>query len=131
MLNLNFKRSPIKWTAMTFAVSLAIIFSKSSFCEEKNSLNFIDDIPLMESMKIEPELSFSFDSPSGRVTVLTVTSSDNKELIMEFYRQVMPSLGWEAMDEQYKREEEKFQIISSTKKGSIIWRLSISPLHEQ
>ena len=95
MLNLNFKRSPIKWTALTFAVSLAIIFSKSSFCEEKNSLNFIDDIPLMESMKIEPELSkdvlkvFDLSNSVNSKKSFGGTSFDNiKKMIMKYKREI-------------------------------------------
>ena len=121
----------IKQAAITIAVSLVIIFSKSSFSEENNSLKFIDDIPVMDSMNIEPEFSFSFDSPYGRVIILIATSSDNKEQIKHFYSQVMPQLGWKAINEIYQRGDEKFQVISSNKLESVIWRLSISPLDMQ
>ena len=121
----------IKQAAITIAVSLVIIFSKSSFSEENISLKFIDDIPVMDSMNIEPEFSFSFDSPSGRVIILIATSSDNKEQITQFYSQVMPQLGWEVINEIYQRGNEKFQVISSNKLEGVIWRLSISPLDMQ
>lgn len=129
MLDLsNLMTFTIKRAAVTFVVSLVIIFSKISLGAEKNSLTFIDDIPVMDSMNIEPELSFSFDSPSGRVIILIATSSDDKELITQFYSQVMPQLGWEVVDNQYRRRDEKFQIISSDEQNNVIWRLSISPL---
>jgi hypothetical protein len=82
----------------------------------------------MESMKIEPELSFSFDSPSGRIIILIATSSDRAELIEKFYSQVMPQLGWKISGKQYHRGEEKFQFISSDNPNGLIWRLSITPL---
>ncbi len=119
-----------KLAIITFAILLAIVFSKSSFCEEKSNIKFIDDIPVMDTMNIEPEFSFSFDSPSGRIVILIATSSDYKEQIMQFYRQVMPQLGWKVRDKQYERGDEKFQIVSSNNQESVIWRLSITPLNK-
>ena len=119
-----------KLAIITFAILLAIVFSKSPFCEEKSNIKFIDDIPVMDIMNIEPEFSFSFDSPSGRIVILIATSSDYKEQIMQFYRQVMPQLGWKVRDKQYERGDEKFQIVSSNNQESVIWRLSITPLHK-
>ncbi len=118
--------------AMITATLFTTIFvSKCVFCEENNSLNFIDDIPIIDTMNVEPELSFSFDSPSGRIMILIGTSNDNEDLIKQFYRQVMPTLGWELAGDKYQKGEEKFQIISSQKQDGLIWRLTISPLNVQ
>ena len=131
MLNSRDLTTPLnKLATITFAILLAIVFSKSSFCEEKSNIKFIDDIPVMDTMNIEPEFSFSFDSPSGRIVILIATSSDYKEQIMQFYRQVMPQLGWKVKEKQYERGDEKFQIVSSNNQDSVIWRLSITPLHK-
>ena len=117
---------------MIIAILFATIYvSKSVFCEEKKSIIFIDDIPLIDTMSVEPELSFSFDSPSGRIMILIGTSHDNEDLIKQFYRQVMPTLGWELVGDQYQKGEEKFQVISSQKQDSLIWRLTISPLNAE
>ena len=117
---------------MIIAILFATIYaSKSVFCEEKKSIIFIDDIPLIDTMSVEPELSFSFDSPSGRIMILIGTSNDDDDLIKQFYRQVMPTLGWELVGDQYQKGEEKFQIISSQKQDSSIWRLTISPLNAE
>ena len=110
------------------SMSLLIICSKSSLCDENFGLNFIDDIPVMDSMKIEPELSFGFASPSGRIVILIATSSDSRESIEKFYSEVMPQLGWKIYGKQYHRGEEKFQFISSNNLNGLIWRLSITPL---
>ena len=89
--------------AITIALSLLIVISKSSFGEEQSNIKYIDDIPVMDSMKVEPEFSFSFDSPSGRIVILIATSSSHKKEITQFYRQVMPQLGWKVKDNQYER----------------------------
>lgn len=116
--------------AITIALSLLIIISKNSIGEEKSNIKFIDDIPVMDSMKVEPEFSFSFDSPSGRIVILIATSSSHKKQVTQFYRQVMPKLGWKVKDKQYERGDEKFQLVPSNNQDSEIWRLSITPLHK-
>jgi len=90
-----------RYEGIIVAMSLLIICAKSSFCDENVRLNFIDDIPVMDSMKIEPELSFSFDSPSGRIIILIATSSDSRESIEKFYSEAMPQLGWKNFGKQY------------------------------
>ena len=117
-----------RYEAIIVAMLLLIICTKSSLCDENVRLNFIDDIPVMESMKIEPELSFGFDSPSGRIIIVIATSSDSRESIEKFYSEVMPQLGWKIYGKQYHRGEEKFQFISSNNLNGLIWRLSITPL---
>ncbi len=117
-----------RYEPIIVALSLLIICAKSSFCNENVGLNFIDDIPVMDSMKIEPELSFGFDSPSGRIIMLIATSSDSRESIEKFYSEVMPQLGWKISGKQYQRGQEKFQFISSNNLNGLIWRLSITPL---
>ena len=117
-----------RYEVIIVAMSLFIICAKSSLCDENVRLNFIDDIPVMDSMKIEPELSFGFDSPSGRIIIVIATSSDSRESIEKFYSEVMPQLGWKIYGKQYHRGEEKFQFISSNNLNGLIWRLSITPL---
>ena len=117
-----------RYETIIFAMSLLIICAKSSLCNENIGLNFIDDIPVMDSMKIEPELSFGFDSPSGRIIILIATSNDSRESIEKFYSELMPKLGWEISGKQYHRGEEKFEFISSNNLKGLIWRLSITPL---
>ena len=73
-----------RYEAIIVAMSLLIICTKSSLCDENVRLNFIDDIPVMDSMKIEPELSFGFDSPSGRIIILIATSSDSRRQSRNF-----------------------------------------------
>ena len=51
-----------RYEAIIVAMSLLFICTKSSLCDENVRLNFIDDIPVMNSMKIEPKLSFGFDA---------------------------------------------------------------------
>ena len=119
---------PIRISAFLVILLISSILPKLVFAQQPDTISFIDDIPVMETMNVEPEFSFSFDSPSGRIIILIATSDDKKESVAQFYDEVMPQLGWMINDSEYVRGSEKFQILSSNNQNGIIWRLSITPI---
>ncbi len=119
---------PIRISALLVILLISNILPKLVFAQQQDTISFIDDIPLMETMNVEPEFSFSFDSPSGRIIILIATSDDKKESVAQFYDEVMPQFGWMIKDSEYVRGPEKFQLLSSNNQNGIIWRLSITPI---
>jgi len=119
---------PIRISALLVILLISNILPKLVFAQQQDTTSFIDDIPLMETMNVEPEFSFSFDSPSGRIIILIATSDDKKESVAQFYDEVMPQFGWMIKDSEYVRGPEKFQLLSSNNENGIIWRLSITPI---
>jgi hypothetical protein len=135
MAILNLKTAlPVRISAFLVILLISNILPKLVFAQQPDTISipdtisFIDDIPVMETMNVEPEFSFSFDSPSGRIIILIVTSDDKKESVVQFYDEVMPELGWMIKDSEYVRGPEKFQLLSSNNENGIIWRLSITPI---
>ncbi len=129
MAILNLKTAlPVRISAFLVILLISNILPKLVFAQQPDTISFIDDIPLMETMNVEPEFSFSFDSPSGRIIILIATSDDKKESVAQFYDEVMPHLGWMIKDSEYIRGPEKFQLLSSNNENGIIWRLSITPI---
>jgi Mg2+/Co2+ transporter CorB len=129
MAILNLKTAlPVRISAFLVILLISNILPKLVFAQQPDTISFIDDIPLMETMNVEPEFSFSFDSPSGRIIILIATSDDKKESVAQFYDEVMPQLGWMIKDSEYVRGPEKFQLLSSNNENGIIWRLSIKPI---
>ncbi len=122
---------PVQIMAFLLALLISGICAKSSYSKMSDSVIFIDDIPVMESMNVEPEFSFSFDSPSGRIIILIITSNEEKKSVFEFYKEVMPQLGWTISGSEYLKGKEKFQVVSSNNQEGIIWRLSITPVLPQ
>ena len=120
--------SAIRKSLPLFALLISFILPKMVYSQQSNTISFIDDIPVMETMNVEPEFSFSFDSPSGRIIILIATSDEKKESVAQFYDEVMPQLGWMIKDSEYVRGSEKFQLLSSNNQNRIIWRLSITPI---
>ena len=119
--------SAIRKILLLFALSISIILPKMVYSQQSNTISFIDDIPVMETMNVEPEFSFSFDSPSGRIIILIATSDEKEESVVHFYDEIMPQLGWMTTDSEYLRGSEKFELLSSNNQNGIIWRLSITP----
>ncbi len=129
MAILNLKTAlPVRISAFLVILLISNILPKLVFAQQPDTLSFIDDIPVMETMNVEPEFSFSFDSPSGRIIILIATSDDKKESVAQFYDEVMPQLGWMIKDSEYVRGPEKFQLLSSNNENGTIWRLSITPI---
>ena len=119
--------SAIRKSLPLFALLISFILPKVVYSQQSNTISFIDDIPVMETMNVEPEFSFSFDSPSGRIIILIATSDEKEESIVRFYDEIMPQLGWIMTDSVYLRGPEKFELLSSNNQNGIIWRLSITP----
>ena len=129
MAILNLKTAlPVRISAFLVILLISNILPKLVFAQQPDTISFIDDIPVMETMNVEPEFSFSFDSPSGRIIILIPTSDDKKESVAQFYDEVLPQLGWMIKDSEYVRGPEKFQLLSSNNENGIIWRLSITPI---
>ena len=132
MASLKFKTtSLLQIIAFLLALMINAVWPKAGYPEMSDTINFIDDIPVMETMIVEPEFSFSFDSPSGRIIILIATSNEEKGSIIEFYESVMPQLGWTMAGREYFRGSEKFQVMSSSNQRGKIWRLSITPILSQ
>ena len=129
MAFLNLKTSLlIRISALLVFLLFSSILQKLVYAQQSDTISFIDDIPVMETMNVEPEFSFSFDSPSGRVIILIATSNEKKESVKEFYDEIMPQLGWMMAGSEYLRGTEKFQVLYSSNQNGIIWRLSITPI---
>ena len=119
--------SAIRKSLLLFALLISFILPKMVYSQQSNTISFIDDIPVMETMYVEPEFSFSFDSPSGRIIILIATSDEKEDSVLRFYDEIMPQLGWIMTDSVYLRGSEKFELLSSNNQNGIIWRLSITP----
>lgn len=57
----------------------------------------IPDVPLMDGMTERHDQGFVFDAPEGRVAQSVVLYRGlTPEIIMEFYKNTLPQLGWKA-----------------------------------
>ena len=95
--------------------------------EEWAQEKWVGDIPVQENLTVQPELSFHFDAPSGRITVFYAYTNAHDEKINRFYKNMLPSLGWQQNGKTYQKGQEKLEIKKlKTKNG--LWRFALTPL---
>ena len=85
------------------------------------------DIPIMNGLKIEPELGFAFDSPNGRIVMIFASTKEPSSEIMTFYNGTLVQLGWTGGDGSWLRGAEKLAIgLVQTARGPL-WRIMLQP----
>lgn len=81
-------------------------------------LDCIEDIPLMNELVEKKDSCFYFDSNEGRVANVEVEGNLDKNDILDFYRNILPQLGWKINDDRsyenilkFSRENELLNIM--------------------
>ena len=85
------------------------------------------DVPIMDGLTIEPELGFAFDSPSGRIVMIFVSSDKSVNELHAFYDTALVSLGWVGGQGQWKRGPEKLSIEQVDTAVGMLWRIMVRP----
>ena len=59
---------------------------------------WVGDLPIMQGMRIEPELGFAFDSPGGRIVLVFAATDTDSQDVLAYYNDALTSLGWSGGD---------------------------------
>ena len=88
---------------------------------------WFSDVPLIESVTVDTQLSFAFDSPSGRILVLHLqTQSEDKDIQLS-YHNTLAAIGWTKRDDQFVKGDELLRLEKINVGGKLLWRLTIIP----
>ena len=88
---------------------------------------WFSDVPLINSVTVDKELSFAFDSPSGRILVLHLqTQAEDKEIQVS-YHNTLAAIGWTERDDQFVKGDELLRLEKINIGGKFLWRLTIIP----
>lgn len=76
-----------------------------------------EDVPQMQSLMNVDDLSFSFDTPEGRIVeVYQQTTIASQQQIETFYRNALPALGWApTQTNTYERDGETLALFFDKK----------------
>lgn len=87
------------------------------------------DLPLMPGFTINREKTTVFDSPAGNlVDAYYVGKRQDKQKIMNFYKEALPQLGWQESDNgQFSREDETLRIVPIENKNETTLHFNIVP----
>lgn len=87
-----------------------------------------EDLPLAPVLTAVEDAGMIFDSPSGRIVEAFATGETERQTVLDFYRQTLPSLGWEALeDARYRREGEQLTIDFFGSDGALSVRFTLAP----
>lgn len=75
----------------------------------------IADLPVMPGLEQIQDAGLSFDKPEGRIVEVAASGKVSCREVVEFYRAVLPQLGWRAAGKgRYRREGEHLNLSFST-----------------
>ena len=88
---------------------------------------WFSDVPLINSVTVDTQLSFAFDSPSGRILVLHLqTQAEDKDILVSYYN-TLAAVGWTKRNDQFVKGEELLRLEKINVGGKLLWRLTIIP----
>ena len=88
---------------------------------------WFSDVPLINSVTVDTELSFAFDSPSGRILVLHLQTQAKDKDILVSYNNTLAAIGWTKRDDQFVKGDELLRLVKINVGGKLLWRLTIIP----
>ena len=88
---------------------------------------WFSDVPLINSVTVDTELSFAFDSPSGRILVLHLQTQAKDKDILVSYNNTLAAIGWTKRDDQFVKGDELLRLEKINVGGKLLWRLTIIP----
>ena len=88
---------------------------------------WFSDVPLINSVTVDTQLSFAFDSPSGRILVLHLqTQAEDRDIQVSYYN-TLAAIGWTKRDNQFVKGDELLRLEKIDVGGKLLWRLTIIP----
>ena len=88
---------------------------------------WFSDVPLINSVTVDTQLSFAFDSPSGRILVLHLQTQAVDKDIQASYHNTLSAIGWTKRDGQFVKGDELLRLEKINVRGKLLWRLTIIP----
>jgi hypothetical protein len=89
-----------------------------------------DDLPMMPGLTPGSDGPTVFDAPGGRIVESQVDGRGSPARVMDFYRDTLPQLGWQAAGPEgtFEREGELLRLqIHEVGRGQITVRFSLAP----
>ena len=95
------------------------------FASERTA--WFSDVPLINSVTVDTQFSFAFDSPSGRILVLHLQAQAEDKDIQVSYHNTLSAIGWTKRDGQFVKGDELLRLEKINVGGKLLWRLTIIP----
>ncbi len=96
-------------------------------------VSVIEDLPLIEGLVENENAAVTFEAAGGRIVEAEARGNVKPFDVVQFYDNVLPQLGWVAVDDSvFERESERLKlVVSEDVSGGSIIRFSISPIKDK
>ena len=121
---------PFAWQLLRIAVLGAVLascLSSLSILSASERTAWFSDVPLINSVTVDTQLSFAFDSPSGPILVLHLKTQAEDKDIQVSYHNTLAAIGWTKRDNQFVKGDELLRLEKINVGGKLLWRLTIIP----
>ena len=88
---------------------------------------WFSDVPWSDSVTVDTQWSFAFDSPSGRILVLHLQTQAEDKDIQVSYHNTLAAIGWTKRDDQFVKGDELLRLEKINVGGKLLWQLTIIP----
>ena len=122
--------SPFAWPPVRTAVLGAVLagcLAPLSILSASERTAWFSDVPLINGVTVDSQLSFAFDSPSGRILVLHLQTQAEDRDIQVSYHKTLAAIGWTKRDDQFVKGDELLRLKKINVGGKLLWRLTIIP----
>ena len=106
---------------------LASCIAPLSILSASERTAWFSDVPLINNVIVDTQLSFAFDSPSGRILVLHLQTQAEDKDIQVSYHNTLAAIGWTKRDDQFVKGDELLRLEKINVGGKLLWRLTIIP----
>ncbi|MEC7706320.1 MAG: hypothetical protein VYE61_07235 [Pseudomonadota bacterium] len=106
---------------------LAGCLAPLSILSASERTGWFSDVPLINSVTVDTQLSFAFDSPSGRILVLHLQTQAEDKDIQVSYHNTLAAIGWTTRDDHFVKGDELLRLQKINVGGELLWRLTIIP----
>ena len=118
-------RHLVRTIVLGAVLGVCVVPSSILFASERTA--WFSDVPLIDSVIVDAQLSFAFDSPSGRILVLHLQTQAEDKNIRSSYQNILTAIGWTKRDGQFVKGDELLRLEEVNVRGRPLWRLTIIP----
>jgi hypothetical protein len=88
----------------------------------------VEDLPLVPGMKVVSDTVVAFDAAAGRIVEAYAIGPLTKRLVLDFYGQSLPQLGWTAeRPDRFVRQGEALQLDFFGRDQQLTVRFTVAP----
>lgn len=109
-------------------IALAVLVFATLAPAAEKFFGAMEDLPVMSGLVEDPSARVVFDKPQGRIVQITAGGDVAPSEVRQFYREVLPQLGWTRTGADiYRREGEVLRLGLRRDGGRVTVRFSLSP----